>query len=93
MYDKEHKAWLSFAKFNETVYLIKKDEVSLQHVLKGYMTAIGLALHKSRFIVPNIFSIIKKKVELPQQELVEPMNLIKKLIGSLPAWIWLFWMP
>ena len=55
MYDKDYKAWLSFAKFNETVYHIKKDEVSLQHVLKGYMTAISFALHKSRFIIPNVF--------------------------------------
>jgi beta-xylosidase len=55
LHDKDHKAWLSFAKFNETVYQIKKDEVSLQHVIKGYISAIGLALHKSRFIVPNLF--------------------------------------
>ncbi len=81
MYDKDYKAWLSFAKFNETVYQFKKDDVSLQHILKGYMTAIGLALHKSRFIIPNVFCIIKKKLEVPQQDIVEPMNLIKKLIG------------
>ena len=55
--------------------------MSLQHILKGYMTAIGLALHKSRFVIPNVFCIIKKKLEMPQQDLVEPMNLIKKLIG------------
>jgi hypothetical protein len=64
IYDKDYKAWLSFAKFNEAIYLIKKDEVSLQHVIKGYMTAISYALHKSRFIIPNVFTIIKKKVEL-----------------------------
>jgi catechol-2,3-dioxygenase len=64
MNDKDYKSWLSFAKFNESIYLIKKDEVSLQHVLKGYMSAISYALHKSRFIIPNLFQIIKKKVDL-----------------------------
>ncbi len=64
MYDKDYKAWLSFAKFNEAIYMIRKDEVSLQHVLKGYMTAISYALHKSRFIIPNVLTIIKKKTDL-----------------------------
>ena len=49
---KEAKTWMSYAKLNQIVFLHRKDEVSLQNILKSYFSAITLALHKSRFIIP-----------------------------------------
>lgn len=90
---KEAKTWLSFAKLNQTVFGLKKDEVSLQNVLKSYFSAIALCLHKSRFIVPHIINLIKKRRDLNVPEFREVTKQVKNNLEQMPTWIWLFWIP
>ena len=64
LHKKEAKTWLSFAKLNQTVFNHKKDEVSLQQILKSYFSAIALSLHKSRFIIPHILALVKRRRDI-----------------------------
>lgn len=68
---KEAKTWLTFAKLNQQVFNIKKDEGSLQNIIKSYLSAITLSLHKSRFIVPDLINLIKKRRDLNQPQYAE----------------------
>jgi hypothetical protein len=61
---KESKTWLLYAKLNQTVFNIKKDDFSLNHTIKSYLSAMTLSLHKSRFIVPDLINLIKKRREI-----------------------------
>jgi len=77
---KEAKSWLSYAKLNQTVFQHKKDEVSLQNILKSYFSAITLSLHKSRFVIPQIINLIKKRKDLNGQEFREVTAALRKNI-------------
>lgn len=84
---------MSFAKLNQTVFNLKKDEISLQHTLKSYCSAITLSLHKSRYIIPLVLNLIKRRKELNGPEFKELSNSLRKNVDQMPAWIWLFWIP
>lgn len=84
---------MSFAKLNTTVFNIKKDEVSLQNIFKSYFSAMTLCLHKSRFVVPEVINLIKKRKDLNVNEFREITASIKKNLDQMPTWIWLFWIP
>lgn len=93
MNKKEAKTWLSYAKLNQIIFQHKNDEVSFQHIMKSYMSAITLCMHKSRFIVPQVFKLIKKRTDLNEANYKECTNALRRNLEQMPTWIWLFWIP
>jgi hypothetical protein len=57
------------------------------------MAAMALALHKSRFIIPQIITLVKRRKDLSGPEYKEVTNRFKENFDQLPGWIWLFWLP
>ena len=61
--------------------------------MKSYFSAITLCMHKSRFIVPHVLKLIKKRTDLNDPIFKESTNALRKNLDQMPTWIWLFWIP
>ena len=67
--------------------------MSFQHIMKSYFSAMTLCLHKSRFLIPQVLKLIKKRGDLNEAQFKEATNAVRRNLDQMPTWIWLFWIP